>query len=727
MSTMDRRKFLHIVTVTASATALGLTGCSSDSNSPAPITTPTAPSVVLAEARYPQGVASGDPRPNAVLVWTRVSGLVNIGTLRLQVATDSGFSQLLVNSDFGVSDASDHCLKVRVIGLNPGTTYYYRFLLAEEGSLLSSATGRTRTAREITDSTPLKFAFISCQDYIGKFYNSLLPLLDQDLDFVLHLGDSIYETTGDPAFQSGGAGRGIQFRQPELALRLGTGEGAFLAARTLDNYRDLHRAYRSDDAIKAIYQRFPVISIWDDHEFSDDAWKDNGTYLDGRFEERDSERRRNAEQAYFEFTPVDTDLGGTGGRVEVVRDALFPNTVLYRKLRFGRDVELFLTDYRSFRPDHLIPEDAFPGTVIMDRAALTQVLALAGVPYEAVRNNFSAYLNIDRPAYAVYKQVLLAALTVAYLDAGLETGQATLRAQTAISGNLSTTVINTLVQQYNAAVPANQQVPLLPQALIDTLDTGIAWFTLGKTSPFGNIGSRYFVVKDTYDLYATYRLLTAGGATQDAWGSAQTQWLVSQVASSTARWKIIATSVAFTSMVLDLTNPALGVPAPFNQRFYLNVDQWDGFPQQRDILLRQALGNVPGLVFLSGDIHAGFATVHPGASQTHVEFTTAAVSSAPFRTLLQNSADSDPLLRPIAGGLIPATDQLLLAGNSAIRYVQTDHHGVSVAVFSADDVRIDMLEFQAARANSASYNSAVVPDRVRSFGWNGSELSSLSG
>ena len=718
-----RREFLQIVTVTVGATALGLTACSGDSNSNDNGTAPPpAAGIVVAEARFPQGVASGDPRPDAVLLWTRAAGLRNDGSVRLHVATDSGFATRLVDTAFTVKAAHDHCLKVRVLGLQPGTTYFYRFVLDEAGALLASATGRTRTARASGDASAVKFAVISCQDYVGRYYNTLLPLLDQDLDFVLHLGDSIYETTGDPSFQGGAGERSIAFSQPQEALQLRSGQRAFFAARSVGNYRDLHRTYRSDEVLKRLYQRFPVVSIWDDHEFSDDSWRDNGTYLDGVFEERDSERRRNAEQAYFEYMPVDTNLSGSQAAVEVVRDNLFPHTVLYRKLRFGKDVELFLTDYRSYRPDHLIPEGAFPGTVVMDRAALTRVLALAGVPYEAVKSNFSAYINIDAPQFAPYKQVLLAVVTVGHLNAGIETGQASLRAQEAIRGNIATTIINTLVEQYNAQVPAAQRVPLLPQALIEAQDTGIAWFTMGKTGLFGDVGSRYFVVKDTYDLYAAHRALTVGAAVQDAYGPTQTQWLVGQVAASTARWKVIATSVSFISMVLDLTVPALGVPAPFNQRFYLNVDQWDGFPDTRNALLRQALGDVPGVVFLSGDIHAGFAATHQGRSVKHVEFTTPAVSSSPFRTLLQNSATADPLLAPLAGRLIPSLDPLLRAGNATMAYAQTTHHGVSVAQLDANGVNLTMHEFAAERALQSRYATGAAPDRSVTFRWDGTTL-----
>jgi alkaline phosphatase D len=728
MSDTTRRRFLQVMTVTASATALGLVGCDGDSNSSDGNPQPTPAAVAVpGEAVFVQGVASGDPRPNAVLLWTRASTVTGTGTLRVQLATDSGFTQRLVDSTFPVSAANDCCLKVRVLGLQPGTQYFYRFQLEGGATLPTSPVGRTRTARALTDATPLRFAFVSCQDFVGRYWNTLLPLLDQDLDFVLHLGDCVYETTGDPGFQGGGdAARRVVFRQPDEALRLGSGSSAFLAARTVDNYRDLHRTYRSDDVAKLLYQRFPVVAIWDDHEFSDDSWRDNGTYLDGRFEERDAERRRNAEQAYFEYMPVDTELGGMAGRVEVTRDRLFPNTVLYRKLRFGRDVELFLTDYRSYRPDHLIPEDAFPGTVVMDRDALTQVLAAGGVSYDAVRSRFSPYLDIDLPQFAPYKQVLLAVATVGYLGAGIETQQASLRAQNAVRGKIATTIIDTLVTQYNAQVPAAQRVPLLPAALVATLDTGVAWFTLGKTGLFGDVGSRYFVVKDTYDLYAAWRVLTQDQNAQNALGTTQTQWLVSQVAASTAKWKLIASSVSLTSMVLDLTVPALGVPPPFNQRFYLNVDQWDGFPQQRDALLKQALGDVPGVVFLSGDIHASFAGTHAGRAATHVEFTTPAISSTPFRTLLQTAAEGDPLLAPLAGRLIPSLDPLLRAGNPAIAYAQTTHHGVAIAQLDSEAVTVRIQESSADKALVSRYATGQAADRTVAFRWNGTQLQNVT-
>ncbi|MBK7044169.1 MAG: alkaline phosphatase D family protein [Rhodanobacteraceae bacterium] len=715
-----RRDVLRILTVAASASALGLSGCDSDSNSPDAGTPQGTGSIVLSDALYPQGVASGDPRPDAVVLWTRFfeRGQHADVTLRVQVSMADTFAQLLVNHDFGARADADGCLKVRVTGLTAGTRYFYRFLLSRNGDFLASATGRTRTARALTDATPVKFAAISCNDYIGRYFTTLMPLLNEDLDFVLHLGDSIYETTGDPSFQGGAAARAIVFDDRDGAITLGAAGSTFQAAKSLDNYRQLHRTYRNDALMKQLYQRFPVVAIWDDHEFSDDSWKAMGTYRDGLFEELDEERRRNAEQAYFEFMPVDTDLGGAQAALGVERANLYPRTVLYRKLRFGRDLELFLSDYRSYRPDHLIPEDAFPGAVVMDRSALTQFFAAQNVPYEAVRSQFSPYLDIDQPQFAVYKQVLQATLTQAYINEGIDLGQAALRAQNAARGNVATTILNSLLQQYNAAVPPAQRVPLIADVLIATLDTGMAWYTLGKTSLFGSVGSRYFVVEQTYLIYAAWLVMTRGAQTQNAFGDTQLNWLAAQMAASTAKWKVLASSVSTRPLVLDLTPPPLGVPAPFNQRFLLNADHWDGFPHGKQSLFARLPA---GSVVLSGDIHATLVGTQAVSGGAIVEFTTPAVSSASFRELLATTAANDPLLAPLAEALLPMLDQLIAP--AGLSYVQTTRPGHTVLDSSPSEFKANIRQYDPAVVLAPSPAVAPSPQRDLRYSFDGQNLS----
>ena len=182
---------------------------------------------------FPQSVASGDPRPDSIVLWTRAVDDPTLPTaVTLQLATDEGFGSqvaLGARASLEASPDHDHCLRVKVTGLEPGTTYWYRFEAADARSHV----GRFRTAPAADADAPIRFATLSCQDFVGRYYNSLLRLLDaehDDLDFVVHLGDYVYETTGDPGFMMEGGSRAVRFSAPDEALSLG--DGAFFAARS---------------------------------------------------------------------------------------------------------------------------------------------------------------------------------------------------------------------------------------------------------------------------------------------------------------------------------------------------------------------------------------------------------------------------------------------------------------------------------------------------------------
>lgn len=124
-------------------------------------------SVPISRAHFPQSVASGDPRPDRVLLWTRLAAAAT--QLRLQVAEDPGFARLRVDRMLQPPPDSDGCLKVRVENLQPATVYHYRFLLDEgHGGQVSSPIGRTRTAPAADTDVPVELAFVSCQDYGGR-------------------------------------------------------------------------------------------------------------------------------------------------------------------------------------------------------------------------------------------------------------------------------------------------------------------------------------------------------------------------------------------------------------------------------------------------------------------------------------------------------------------------------------------------------------------------------
>jgi alkaline phosphatase D len=350
--------------------------------------------------RFPQGVASGDPRETSVVLWTRLEQ-VNpdyLGTIKIkvQVSTDASFATLVVDRALATTVVSDRTVRVLVTGLTASTTYHYRFVADND-----KIAGRTRTAPAASADVQINLAWISCQDYTAGHYGAYRQMIVDDdarpeadrLHAVVFLGDMIYETRAD-GFQSA-----IDENFLPIALTNRDGKprsvGAFPSgggtragstfARTLEDYRHLYRSFLSDPDIQAARARWPFISVWDDHEFTDDCWQSQANYDRATStDEGDQQRRVAASQAWFEFVPV--HLSGAPGVTGVpsqahdfvptkVENARFTaanadnfvdeqNNVqaidaitIYRSLRFGKHVELVMTDQRSYRSDHAIPEE----------------------------------------------------------------------------------------------------------------------------------------------------------------------------------------------------------------------------------------------------------------------------------------------------------------------------------------------------------------------------------
>lgn len=639
------------------------------------------------DALFPQWLASGDPRPDQVLLWTRSPGEGDV-PLRLQVALDPGFAQLLVERDLPARADADHCLRVRVAGLQPGRDYHFRFLRQTAAGWRSSPPGRTRTAPAPDAATDVRFGAISCQAYEGRWYNTLHALLADPPDFLLHLGDAIYENAADPSAPP--APRQVRLDDVAGAVVLGTGAERHLAARSLDNYRQLHRTFRSDPLLRRLLAQVPLVATWDDHEYSDDCWQDATTDSEGRRDDRDRQRRRNAEQAYFEYMPVDIDVARTGddGAQSVDPGMLFPHTRLWRELRFGRDLHLFVLDYRSMRADHLIPEDAFPGALAYDADALAQLLPRTGIDAATARESLLPYVDASHPLWPKWRKPLQRALNRAYRDAGLDKREAAARVQGILSAPIALMVLRRVLERYNAAVPGFLHAPL-PADDDSALPRGLPWVALGKTELFGHMGSRYFVVQRAYALLAALRALQP--SPPSALGDAQHAWLRERLAASDARWKVVATSVSMTPMEVDLGRPELDAPPLYRRRFCLNVDQWDGFPLERQRLLRQ-FDQHGGAVLLSGDIHAGFVTLHGART---VEFTMPAVSSETLHAMSAGSAAHDRENAEVGLRMVESLPALLQDATPAIRYVQTRRHGVGLAHADARAFRMDMFELPA--------------------------------
>lgn len=712
----NRRDFLYTVVAGAgSLTVGGLSGCSDDGGGPErPRVTPFAElSLVEGGGFFPQSVASGDPGPDRLIFWTRLAPELagqGLNRVRFAVATDRSFADPLLDTFLETNAERDNCVKVRVTNLPAASDIFYRFVFeADDGRLHATPLGRGRTAPSPDDDRSVRFAVASCQDFTGRFYNMYLALLEEDLDFLVHVGDYVYETTGDPEFQETAGERRVTFDDTAGAIRLGSDERPFFAAASLDNYRQLYRSYRSDPVLQAVHERFPLVAIWDDHEFSNDSWQDHGTYFDGRRNEQDRERKRNAERAYFEYMPLAAEREERGA-LQPGPEHLFPATRAYRELIYGANLHLLLTDTRSFRPDHLIPEDGFPGTVVVGEDELRTVLSAQGVDLAERRDQFTPYIDIDAAAFDGLRPALIEAQRAAYRDAGVGDAEAGERAEAVIQGRLAVNVVNALIEAHNAA---DDGEPLSPIAIEDDLPVGIAFTTLGKTGLFGSIGARNFVVKDSYDLYAAHLQATRGSGSQDVFGQDQSSWLRTALMNSPTRWRVLASSVSFTSMIIDLSDPELGVPAPFNQRFYLSVDQWDGFPDRRAALFDELLAPIGGTLLVSGDIHASFATDH---GRGIAELTASSISSATQQELIARAIENDPTLSgiPAAELLLAFIDSLFLQANPGIKHARTARHGTVVVDVTSEAITGTLLEIDRDDVFTRFYDEPQrLLDRVR--------------
>jgi alkaline phosphatase D len=715
---MQRRSFLRLSALTFTS-LLGHAGCKggggggggtgdSGSSSGGP-----AREVIDAPERFPQSVASGDPRPDGVIVWARVEdperpaddyeveleiwptaadgggegggdeGTGGTGADPETTGGDGGASVVVMVT---AEARFDHCVKVRVEGLQPGTAYSYRFLYIRDDIGHASRTAHTKTAPEPDADVPVRFAFASCQDFGGRWYNSYVVLLQQpDLDFFVHLGDYVYETAGDSTFQGGTDERSVTFDDQAGAIELTSGDGStYYAARSLDNYRQLYRTFRSDPVLQSVHEQLPMIAIWDDHEFSDDCHGVTATYTDGREDEADAARRAAANQAWFEYMPV--DYARAGAAPDFTYDAAVPppdDLRIHRDIEYGRHVHLVMTDLRSYRPDHLVPEDAYPGAIALDEAQLLTVApdTSGGTPY----------VDIDGYAGGSYAELLRQVAQ----DAGYDPER--------ITGNVSATWINDTIADSGSDLPPIEAMEL------DALPRGLAFHQIFKRGLHGQLGARYLVARAPFLWYATYRQGETGGAAQRIMGQAQQDWFLDTMRSSTHTWKIWGNEFCLTSLDIDLSGAPL--PAPFNQAFTMSAEDWNGAPHNRAELI-DALAEVDNVVAITGDIHSFFAGTPfswAGAAEGNrvVELVTGAISSSTYRSLLVGQVQADPGLAAVPGveAFAMGIRDLLQGGpNPCMGFCEPGRHGFGVITASAGELVIDLHMIAEDHAQSSRYD-----------------------
>ncbi|MBL8114541.1 MAG: alkaline phosphatase D family protein, partial [Acidobacteria bacterium] len=320
---------------------------------------------------YPQGVASGDPDPNSVILWTRhpfAEGTRQL--LTVEVADDAAFRRVGAHAQAPVSAAADWTARVLIGGLKPARTYWYRFTDAEGNG---SRVGRTITAPLPDDPRKVNFAFVSCQDinegklngYRRMIYEDERAPAAQQLGFVLHLGDFIYEVVQYPDEVKTRYDRTIY----EVA-RIPDGHkvGNFHIPLTVEGYRAIYKGYLADPDLQDARARWPFVAIWDNHEFSWQGWQ--SVVKAASFEQPGQTVKVAANQAWFEYLPA--RVAPPSGVLEHFgppavenvpikefdRDGLGtePNNLTainslkgYRALRYGRNLDLLITDQHSYR------------------------------------------------------------------------------------------------------------------------------------------------------------------------------------------------------------------------------------------------------------------------------------------------------------------------------------------------------------------------------------------
>lgn len=255
--------------------------------------------------RFEHGVASGDPTPTSIILWTRISGAPDgespVLNVQWEISKTEDFKTIIKTGIQSTGAKSDYTLKIDATGLKSGQTYFYRF----KAGKTYSPTGRTKTLPKGSLSKA-RFAVVSCSNYPFGFFNIYDAISKQDhFDAVIHLGDYFYEYGADGYGGTTGAKIGRPHEPAHEVV-------------SLSDYRTRHAQYKGDPATKAMHAAHPLIAIWDDHETANDSWStgaENHNVEDGNWDDR----RAAAMQAYYEWMPVRNPAPG------MAREALFRN------------------------------------------------------------------------------------------------------------------------------------------------------------------------------------------------------------------------------------------------------------------------------------------------------------------------------------------------------------------------------------------------------------------
>jgi alkaline phosphatase D len=311
---------------------------------------------------FPQSVASGDPTSSGMMLWTRVDPSLEDGLsteeitsniiyylenttanndeslaeaieqgkfVMFEVSTTKDFSSVVLKGFSPIWKDHDNVVRIDLDGqLKPSQTYYYRFI-TKKGYV--SKTGACKTLPvDNSQVASAKIGYVSCQDYTNGYFNALGHMAEEEMLFFLHLGDYIYESVGDAAYQGN-----LKDRQ----IKLPSGQAK---AFTKEDYRKLYQTYRGDKDLQKLHERHGMVATWDDHEFANDTYYPAVAPDDNP--ESDPARRLIANQVWFEYMPARVPYDGTKSFEESIK--------IYRTVTIGNLATILLTDERLYRDAH---------------------------------------------------------------------------------------------------------------------------------------------------------------------------------------------------------------------------------------------------------------------------------------------------------------------------------------------------------------------------------------
>ena len=272
------------------------------------------------KADFKYGVASGDPLSDRVILWThaKIADSTNSVWLTWQVAADNAFATVVRTGRVQTTEASSFTAKVDVTGLTAGTSYFYRFV--DDAGVISTV-GTTRTLPS-SSATSVKLAVFSCALYSEGFFNTYDAAAKSDAQYAIHLGDYLYEYGSDPK----------KFGNAD-AVALGRVTVPANDMVSLSDYRARYALYRSDPNLQALHAKMPWITIWDDHEFANNAYV-GGAENHNPLTQGDWLTRKNiAAKVYHEWMPIRTPDAANLLKI-------------YRSFDFGNLLSLHMLDTR---------------------------------------------------------------------------------------------------------------------------------------------------------------------------------------------------------------------------------------------------------------------------------------------------------------------------------------------------------------------------------------------